>query len=46
MTFVMGLVWGTAYLLCDRNIWVVIMAHSGGHILFATQLYYADNMLF
>jgi membrane protease YdiL (CAAX protease family) len=39
MTFMMGLVWGTAYLLCDRNLWVVILAHSAGHILFVTQLY-------
>jgi membrane protease YdiL (CAAX protease family) len=39
MTFMMGLVWGTAYLLCDRNLWVVIFAHSAGHILFITQLY-------
>ena len=46
MTFTMGLVWGTAYLLCNRNLWVVIMAHSGGHLLFVTQLYYAESMLF
>jgi len=39
MTFMMGLVWGSAYLLCDRNLWVVILAHSGGHLLFVTQLY-------
>ena len=39
MTFMMGIVWGTAYLLCDRNLWVVIFAHSAGHILFVTQLY-------
>ncbi len=39
MTFLMGLVWGTAYLLCDRNLWVVILAHSGGHLLLVTQLY-------
>ena len=41
MTFIMGLVWGTAYLLVKRNLWVVIMAHSGGHLLMVTQLYYA-----
>jgi membrane protease YdiL (CAAX protease family) len=39
MTFIMGLVWGTAYLLCGRNLWVVILAHSAGHLLFVTQLY-------
>lgn len=41
MTFIMGLVWGTAYLLVKRNLWVVIMAHTGGHLLMVTQLYYA-----
>ena len=39
MTFIMGIVWGTAYLLCGRNLWVVILAHSAGHLLFVTQLY-------
>ena len=39
MTFMMGIVWGTAYLLCGRNLWVVILAHSAGHLLFVTQLY-------
>lgn len=42
MTLIMGLVWGTAYLLCGRNLWVVILAHSGGHILMVTQLYLAE----
>lgn len=41
MTLVMGLVWGTAYLLCNRNLWIVIFAHSAGHILFVIQLYLA-----
>jgi membrane protease YdiL (CAAX protease family) len=45
MTFIMGLIWGTAYLLCDRNLWVVILAHSGGHILFVVQLYLAEPMV-
>lgn len=40
MTSMMGLVWGTAYLLCGRNLWVVILAHSTGHILFVVQLYF------
>ena len=39
MTFCMGIVWGTAYLLCGRNLWIVILAHSAGHILLVTQLY-------
>lgn len=39
MTFIMGIIWGSAYLLCGRNLWVVILAHSAGHILFVTQLY-------
>lgn len=41
MTVIMGLVWGAAYLLCGRNLWVVILAHSAGHILLVTQLYLA-----
>jgi len=40
MTFCMGIVWGTAYLLCGRNLWIVILAHSAGHMLFATLLYF------
>jgi membrane protease YdiL (CAAX protease family) len=39
MTFIMGIVWGTAYLLFGRNLWIVILAHSAGHILFVVQLY-------
>lgn len=45
VTFMMGLIWGTAYLLCDRNLWVVILAHSGGHILFVIQLYLGESIL-
>lgn len=45
MTLFMGLIWGTAYLLCGRNIWVVILAHSGGHALLATQLYFAQPFM-
>jgi membrane protease YdiL (CAAX protease family) len=45
MTLVMGLVWGSAYLLCDRNLWVVILAHSSGHLLFVTQLYLAESII-
>lgn len=45
MTFCMGAVWGTAYLLCGRNLWIVILAHSAGHILLATQLYLATSII-
>jgi membrane protease YdiL (CAAX protease family) len=45
MTVVMGAVWGTAYLLCDRNLWIVILAHSAGHILFVSQLYQGESTL-
>ncbi len=45
MTFIMGLIWGTAYLLCNRNLWVVIIAHSGAHVLFAIQLYYGVTIV-
>lgn len=38
-TFVMGVVWGTAFLLVGRNLWIVILAHSLGHIVMITQLY-------
>jgi len=41
VTIMMGIVWGTAYLLCGRNLWIVILAHSAGHILFVIQLYLA-----
>jgi len=39
MTTLMGAVWGTAYLLCGRNLWIMILTHSTGHILLALQLY-------
>jgi hypothetical protein len=35
----MGIIWGTAYILCGRNLWPLILAHSGGHIIFVIQLY-------
>ena len=41
LTAVMGVIWGTAYLLCGRNLWIVILAHSAGHILFVVGLYFA-----
>lgn len=39
MTTIMGIVWGVAYLLCGRNLWIVIMAHSAAHIALVLQLY-------
>jgi len=45
MTVMMGIVWGTAYLLCGRNLWIVILAHSAGHILFVLQLYLAKSII-
>ena len=45
MTFIMGAIWGTAYLLCGRNLWIVILAHSAGHILLVTQLYLGESII-
>jgi membrane protease YdiL (CAAX protease family) len=45
MTVMMGIVWGTAYLMCDRNLWIVILAHSTGHILFVIQLYLGASIM-
>lgn len=41
MTSIMGLVWGVAFLMCGRNLWIVIMAHSAAHIALILQLYSA-----
>lgn len=41
MTAIMGLVWGVAFLLCGRNLWVVILAHSAAHVVLVLQLYSA-----
>ncbi len=45
VTVMMGIVWGTAYLLCGRNLWIVILAHSAGHILFVIQLYLGMSII-
>lgn len=45
MTFVMGIIWGAAYLLCGRNLWIVIIAHSAGHVLLVVQLYLATRVI-
>ena len=41
MTSIMGVVWGGAYLLCGRNLWIVIAAHSAAHIALVLQIYSA-----
>ncbi len=40
VTTIMGAIWGTAFLLCGRNLWIVILAHSAGHMLMVAQLYF------
>jgi membrane protease YdiL (CAAX protease family) len=45
VTFMMGLVWGTAYLLCGRNLWVVILAHSTAHTLGILQGYLETSII-
>ena len=44
LTFIMGIVWGAAYLMSGRNLWIVILAHSAGHILLVVQLYLAKPL--
>jgi len=39
VTSIMGLVWGAAFILCGRNLWIVIIAHSTGHVAMVIQLY-------
>jgi hypothetical protein len=39
VTTIMGAVWGTAFLLCGRNLWIVIIAHSTAHVALVAQLY-------
>jgi membrane protease YdiL (CAAX protease family) len=41
VTSIMGVVWGGAFLLCGRNLWIVIIAHSVAHIALVKQLYFA-----
>ncbi len=41
MTTIMGAVWGFAFLLCGRNLWIVIIAHSTAHVALITQLYFS-----
>ncbi|WP_405232486.1 CPBP family intramembrane glutamic endopeptidase [Lentisalinibacter salinarum] len=41
VTTVMGIVWGIAFLLCGRNLWIVIIAHSAAHLALLAQLYFS-----
>jgi hypothetical protein len=41
LTSIMGAVWGFAFLLCGRNLWIVILAHSAAHIALVGQLYFS-----
>lgn len=43
VTALMGIVWGTAFLLCGRNLWIVILAHAGGDLLLVAQLYFVKG---
>jgi len=45
VALMMGIIWGTAYLLCGRNLWVVILAHSAGHMLGVVQLYLGTSII-
>lgn len=40
VTTIMGLIWGIAFLLSGRNLWIVIIAHSTAHLLLVMQLYF------
>lgn len=39
MASIMGAIWGFAFLLCGRNLWIVIIAHSAAHVALVMQLY-------
>ena len=41
VTAIMGAIWGSAFLLCGRNLWIVIIAHSAAHIAMVMQLYFS-----
>lgn len=41
VTSIMGLIWGGAFLLCNRNLWILIIAHSTGHVALVAQLYFS-----
>lgn len=39
LTCLMGAVWGFAFVLCGRNLWIVILAHSAAHVALVMQIY-------
>jgi hypothetical protein len=39
VTTIMGAVRGAAFLLCGRNLWIMIIAHSTAHVALVAQLY-------
>lgn len=39
MTTIMGAVWGFAFLMCGRNLWIVILAHSAAHVALVALVY-------
>ncbi len=39
VTAMMGAVWGTAFLLCGRNLWIVIIAHTVAHLALVALLF-------
>jgi membrane protease YdiL (CAAX protease family) len=41
VTTMMGAVWGTAFLLCGRNLWIMIIAHTFGHLALVVGLYFS-----
>jgi membrane protease YdiL (CAAX protease family) len=41
VTAIMGAVWGFAFLLCGRNLWIGVIAHSMAHLALLAQLYHA-----
>ena len=45
VTVIMGAIWGAAFVLCGRNLWIVIIAHSAGHVLGAVQLYLQTSLI-
>ena len=44
VTAIMGAVWGFAFLLCGRNLWIVIIAHSMAHLALLAQLYFSPAL--
>lgn len=45
VTVIMGLIWGVGFLLCGRNLWIVILAHTVGHVLGVVQMYLQTSIV-